>query len=62
MFTDDGETRRADTRFMRRAMNQPLLSRESEFELARAWRSDGDEAALHELTRNNARIVATSGT
>ncbi len=61
-YSDDGDTRQSDSRFMRRAMAEPLLTREREFELARAWRREGDEAALHELIRCYTRlVVATAG-
>jgi RNA polymerase sigma-32 factor len=38
-------------------MAEPLLSREREFELARAWREEGDERALHLLIRSYMRLV-----
>jgi RNA polymerase sigma-32 factor len=41
-------------------MSLPLLSRERELELARAWRDKGDEAALHELIMAYARIVVST--
>jgi len=43
---DDFETQRANARFIRRAMQARLLSREHEHDLARRWREAGDEAAL----------------
>lgn len=49
---------RADTAFLRRAMQIPLLSREEEVELAAAWRDGGDERALHRLTDSHLRLVA----
>ena len=36
-------------RLVRSAMSTPLLTREREQQLARAWRDQDDEAALHEL-------------
>jgi RNA polymerase sigma-32 factor len=38
-------------------MSEPLLSREHEFELARLWREENDERALHELIRSYTRLV-----
>jgi RNA polymerase sigma-32 factor len=54
---DDVETKRANARYIRRAMQARLLSREREFELARRWREAGDEAALHELAGAYGRLV-----
>ena len=54
---DDFETRRANARYIRRAMQAGLLSREREHELARRWREAGDEAALHELAAAYGRLV-----
>src|SRR5690606_22247635 len=60
--TDTPETQRANRRFMRRAMTVPLLDKETEFELARRWREDGDEQALHRLTRAYMRLVISLAT
>ncbi|WP_297731250.1 RNA polymerase factor sigma-32 [uncultured Maricaulis sp.] len=46
-----------EQRFVKSAMARPLLSREDESELARRWRDDRDEAALHELTEAHMRLV-----
>ncbi len=54
---DDPTTQRANVRFIRQSMKQPLLSREHEMDLARSWRDDGDEAALHELVNCYTRLV-----
>ena len=54
---DDPATQRANIRFIRQSMKQPLLSRELEMELGRRWRDDGDEDALHELTSAYMRLV-----
>jgi RNA polymerase sigma-32 factor len=59
---DDFSTQRSNLGFIRASMRAPLLSRDREFELARRWRSAGDEAALHELVRSYTRLViATAG-
>jgi RNA polymerase sigma-32 factor len=59
---DDVSTQRANLGFIKASMEAPLLTRHREFELARRWRSEGDEAALHELVRSYTRLViATAG-
>lgn len=55
--TDDIDTQRANIGYIRTAMAVPLLSREQEFELARRWREQGDEKALHLLVRAYGRLV-----
>ena len=59
---DTPETQRANRRFMKRAMTVPLLDEEREFELARRWKQDRDEQALHELTRAYMRLVISLAT
>ncbi|MEX0758201.1 MAG: RNA polymerase factor sigma-32 [Tistlia sp.] len=54
---ETAEAQRANAGFIRRSMGEPLLSREREFELARAWREQGDERALHLLIRSYMRLV-----
>ncbi|SMF38462.1 RNA polymerase, sigma 32 subunit, RpoH [Tistlia consotensis] len=54
---ETAEAQRANAGFIRRSMAEPLLSREREFALARAWREQGDERALHQLTRSYMRLV-----
>lgn len=46
-----------DRKFMKRAMEAPLLEREEELELATAWKENGDEVALHKLTTAYMRLV-----
>ncbi|MFY0636669.1 RNA polymerase factor sigma-32 [Maricaulis maris] len=46
-----------EQRFVKSAMARPLLSREDESDLARRWRDDRDEVALHELTEAHMRLV-----
>lgn len=59
---DDPQTRRANLDYIRASMKAPLLTREREFDLARRWRGEEDEEALHELVRAYARlVVATAG-
>jgi len=46
-------------RLVRSAMSTPMLTREREMALARAWRDEEDEAALHELITAYGRLVAS---
>lgn len=46
-----------DRQFMKSAMSIPLLEREEELELAIAWKEEGDERALHQLTTAYMRLV-----
>lgn len=55
--SDDPHTRKANLRFIRAAMSAPLLSRDHEQALARRWREEGDETALHALTSAHGRLV-----
>lgn len=57
---DDPETQRANLAFIRNAMKQPLLARDHELDLARRWRDQGDERALHELVRSYTRLVVAT--
>jgi RNA polymerase sigma-32 factor len=45
-------------RLVRSSMSTPLLSRERELSLAKAWRDEEDELALHELITSYGRLVA----
>ncbi len=47
----------ADRRFVKEAMKAPLLQQDHELELARRWRDQNDERALHELTTAYMRLV-----
>ena len=47
----------ADRAFVKRAMKAALLEQGHELDLARRWRNDGDERALHELTSAYMRLV-----
>lgn len=59
---DDPHTQRANLQFIKQSMKQPLLERCHEFEIARRWREDGDEAALHELVSSYTRLVVALAT
>ncbi len=47
----------ADRRFVRKAMKAPMLEAAHELDLARRWRDNEDERALHELTTAYMRLV-----
>lgn len=55
--TNDDATRKANLDYIRNSMNEPLLEREHEQELARRWQQQGDEKALHEMVRSYTRLV-----
>lgn len=56
---DDPGTQAANARFVRKAMREPLLSREVEYELANNWRDKGDEKSLHRLINAYARLAVS---
>ena len=59
---EDSEPRRANIAFIKRSMETPLLTREHEYALARAWRDESNDAALHELINAyNRLVVSTAG-
>ncbi|MBO6826050.1 MAG: RNA polymerase factor sigma-32 [Sneathiella sp.] len=45
--------------FISSVMSVPMLSREREFELARLWKEEEDEQALHELVTAYVRLVVS---
>jgi RNA polymerase sigma-32 factor len=53
------ELQRGAQRFVRSAMSAPLLGPEHERDLARRWRDEHDERALHDLTRAYMRLVVS---
>ena len=56
-YIDDPQTQRANLKFIKASMQEPLLSRETEYDLAKRWREKQDEAALHRLVRAYTRLV-----
>jgi len=58
-LTETNELRRGAQSFFRTAMSAPLLPADHERELARRWREEGDERALHELIVSYVRLVVT---
>jgi len=59
-YIDDPETQRANLTFIKASMREPLLTRDHEFDLARRWREEGNEAALHDLVRAYTRLVVST--
>ena len=59
---DDMNTQKANMGYIRSSMNEPLLERDHEQDLAHRWRDKGDEAALHELVRSYTRLVVSMAT
>jgi len=59
-YVDDPDTQRANLSFIRASMREPMLSREEEQLLARRWRDEDDEVALHKLVRAYARLVIST--
>ncbi|MBT6428603.1 MAG: RNA polymerase factor sigma-32, partial [Rhodospirillaceae bacterium] len=55
--SDTREAQQAGRNFVKQAMKAPLLEREQEQDLARRWRNQGDEDALHELVSAYVRLV-----
>ena len=56
---DSADVQKANYRFMRGAMNAPLLTQEREQALARAWLGSRDERALHALVASHFRLVVS---
>lgn len=56
-LSETSELQRGAQRFLRSAMRAPMLEADHERELARRWREEGDERALHELTMAYMRLV-----
>jgi len=59
-YVDDPETQRANLSYIRASMRAPMLSREEEQMLARRWRDEDDEVALHRLVKAYARLVIST--
>jgi RNA polymerase sigma-32 factor len=56
-LSETSELQRGAQRYVRAAMRAPLLAADHERDLARRWREDSDERALHELTTAYLRLV-----
>jgi RNA polymerase sigma-32 factor len=59
-YHDTPQILKANRTYIREAMRIPLLSREQEQKLARAWREKGDEEALHGLVEPYLRLVISA--
>lgn len=55
--SETSELQRGAQRYLRTAMRAPLLAADHERDLARRWRDQGDERALHELITAYLRLV-----
>lgn len=53
-------TRTSDLTFIREAMNEPLLERKEELNLAIQWHDKKDEKSLHKLIRAHIRLVVAA--
>jgi len=58
-YIDDPETQKANLEYIRNSMNEPLLEKEHELDLARRWSEEKDERALHELVQSYTRLVVS---
>ena len=58
-YIDDPETQKANLKYIRNSMNEPLLEKDHELDLARRWSEQGDEKALHELVQSYTRLVVS---
>ena len=58
-YVDDQQTQSANIKYIQDSMNQPILEKDHELDLARRWRENGDERALHELVRSYTRLVVS---
>ncbi|QQG35654.1 MAG: RNA polymerase factor sigma-32 [Micavibrio aeruginosavorus] len=56
---DDIQTQKSNLEYIRNSMNEPLLEKDRELALARRWREQGDEKALHELVQSYTRLVVS---
>ena len=57
---DTMEAQQAGRRYIKKAMSAPLLERQHEQDLARRWRDQRDEDALHELVNAYVRLVVAT--
>lgn len=59
---DDQQTQQANLKYIREAMDEPMLEKEHELSLALRWRDKGDEQALHEMVTSYRRLVIATAT
>lgn len=55
----DKDTQKADLAFVKELMKIPILERDEEVTLTKAWRDHQDENALHQLVQAYARLVVS---
>jgi RNA polymerase sigma-32 factor len=58
-LVETADLQRGSRRFVKEAMKAPLLEQAHELDLARRWRDEGSEKALHELTTCYMRLVVS---
>ncbi|MCB1650599.1 MAG: RNA polymerase factor sigma-32 [Alphaproteobacteria bacterium] len=56
-YIDDPQTQKANLDYIRTSMDAPYLEKENELALARRWKEDGDERALHRLVSAYTRLA-----
>ena len=56
---DDTLTQQANKKYIHTSMNAPMLERDDELELARQWRDNKNETALHTLIQSYTRLVVS---
>ncbi len=59
-YIDDPQTQKSNAAYIRKAMDAPYLEKEHELSLARKWRDNGDEQALHALIQAYTRLVVSA--
>lgn len=59
---DDPQTQKANSTYIRHAMDAPLLEKDHELALARNWQEHRDEKALHEMVESYTRLVVSIAT
>jgi RNA polymerase sigma-32 factor len=59
-YMDDPATRKSNLAYIRTSMQEPLLEKEHEMELAIRWKENHDEKALHEMIRSYTRLVVAA--
>jgi RNA polymerase sigma-32 factor len=59
-FSSGAHTKQADLDYIRQLMEQPLLKRDEEHDLALAWHDHQDEKALHQLVQAYMRLVVST--
>ncbi len=59
-FSAGVHTKQADLDYIRQLMDQPLLKRDEEHDLALAWHDQHDEKALHQLVQAYMRLVVST--